>query len=180
MLTSFKKVKIFSIEISWNKICSDWAVKWLSLILKKSEHVSKICSSVSLSSHLMHTGGSSNFSKKGWVTKKQKKRPMHDQDITASSFLFVQRQTGQLFKFGNILWSLFSGNSSHSNCHTSNIYLFVRDKAMSSPKMLPVRASLATESAAECPLMPTWLGTQIKTISFPSLVNSIYNSINLY
>jgi len=41
---------------------------------------------------------------------------------------------------------------------------------------LPSRASLAAESAAEVPLMPTWPGTQMKTISFPSLVISVYNS----
>ena len=33
-----------------------------------------------------------------------------------------------------------------------------------------------TESAAKLPLMPTWPGTQIKTVSFPSLVKSICSS----
>ena len=46
---------------------------------------------------------------------------------------------------------------------------------MSSTEMSPSRASLAAESAAEFPLMPTWPGTQIKTISLPSLVISVYN-----
>ena len=42
--------------------------------------------------------------------------------------------------------------------------------------MSPSRASLAAKSAAELPLMPTWPGTQIKIISFLSVVNSIYSS----
>ena len=36
--------------------------------------------------------------------------------------------------------------------------------------------SWAAESTAELPLMPTWPGTQIKTISLPSLDKFIYNS----
>ena len=64
----------------------------------------------------------------------------------------------------NILFILFSGNSPHSDCHRSNIYLFVRgfrsEKGMSSTEMLSTRASLAAESTAELPLMPTWPGTQ--------------------
>ena len=47
---------------------------------------------------------------------------------------------------------------------------------LSSTEMSPSRASLAAESAAEFPLMPTWLGTQMKTIPLPSLVISVYNS----
>ena len=47
---------------------------------------------------------------------------------------------------------------------------------MSSTEMSPSRASLAAESAAEFPLMPTWPETQMKTISLPSLVISVYNS----
>ena len=43
MFISFKKLKIFSDEISWNNIRSDLAVKWRSLISIKSEQVSKIC-----------------------------------------------------------------------------------------------------------------------------------------
>ena len=38
----FKKLKIFSGEISLNNMCSDLAVKWLSLISIKSEQVSKL------------------------------------------------------------------------------------------------------------------------------------------
>ena len=55
------------------------------------------------------------------------------------------------------------------------IYLFACDfkseNGMSSTEVSPT-----TASAAELPLMPTWPGTQIKTISFPSLVKSIYSS----
>ena len=60
----FKKLKIFSGEISLNNMCSDLAVKWLSPISIKSEQVSKICSMVKRLSHLMHIGGSSPFNKK--------------------------------------------------------------------------------------------------------------------
>ena len=92
----------------------------------------------------------------------------------------VRGQTIHSFNTGNILYNLFSGYSSHSACHSSNIYLFVRDfrseNGMSSTEMLPSRASLAAESAAKFPLMPTWPGTQMKTISLPSLVISVYNS----
>ena len=84
------------------------------------------------------------------------------------------------FNTGNILYNLFSGNSSHSDCHSCNIYLFVHgfrsENGMNSTEMSPSRASLAAESAAEFPLMPTWPGTQKKTISLPSLVISVYNS----
>ena len=75
---------------------------------------------------------------------------------------------------------IFSGNSSHSDCHSSNIYLFVRDfrseNGMSSTEMSPSRASLAAEYAPKIPLMPTWPGTQMKTVSLPSLVISVYYS----
>ena len=63
------KKLVFSGEISWNNIRSDWAVKWLSLISIKSEKVSKICFIVICWSHPMHTGGSSPFNKKEWVIK---------------------------------------------------------------------------------------------------------------
>ena len=64
------------------------------------------------------------------------------------------------FNTGNILCNLFSGSSSHSDCHSSNIYLFACDfkseNGMSSTEMSPTTASLAAESAAEFTLMPTW------------------------
>ena len=106
-------------------------------------------------SHLMHIGGSSPFNKKEWV---RKEWPMCNRAITVSSFLFVWGQNIHSFNTGNILYNLFSGNSSHSDCHSSNIYLFVcgfrSENGMSSTKMSPSRASLAAESAAEFPLMP--------------------------
>ena len=81
--------------------------------------------------------------------------PMCNRAITVSSFLFVREQTIHSFNTGNILYNLFSGNSSHSDCHNSNIYLFVRDfrseNVMNSTEMSPSRASLAAESAAEFP-----------------------------
>ena len=133
---------------------SDLAVKWLSLISIKSEQVSKICSMVKGLSHPMHIN---SFNKKEWVMKEW---PMCNRAITVSSFLFVRGQTIHSFNTGNILYNLFSGNSSHSDCHSSNIYLFVRDfrseNGMSSTEMSPSRASLAAESAAEFPLKPRW------------------------
>ena len=54
ILNFFKKLKIFSGEISLNNMCSDLAVKWLSLISIESEQVRKICSMVKYLSHLMH------------------------------------------------------------------------------------------------------------------------------
>ena len=51
ILISFKKLKIFSGEISLNNMLSDLAVKWLSLISIKSQQVSKICSMVKRLSH---------------------------------------------------------------------------------------------------------------------------------
>ena len=176
-MISFKKLKIFSGKISWNNMRSDLTVKWLSLISIKSEQVSKICSTFKRLSHPIHIGGSSPFNKKEWVIKEW---PMCNRAITVSSFLFLWGQTIHSFSIGNILYNLFSGNLSHSNCHSSNIYLFVRDfrseNGMSSTEMSPSRASLAAESAAEFPLMPTWPGTQMKTISLPSLVISVYKS----
>ena len=169
ILISFKKLKIFSGEISLNNMRSDLAVKWLSLISIKSEQVSKICSMVKRLSHPMHIGGSSAFNKKERV---RKEWPMCNRAFTVSSFLFFRGQDIHSFSTGNILYNLFSGNSSHSDCHSSNIYLFVRgfrsENGMSSTEMSPSRASLAAESAAKFPLMPTWPGTQMKTISLPS------------
>ena len=177
ILISFKKLKIFSGEISWNNMCSDLAVKWLSLIAIKSKQVSKICSMVECLSHPMHTGGSSPCNKKEWVIKEW---PVCNWAITVSSFLFVRGQTKHSFNTGNILYNLFSRNSSHSDCHNSNMCLFVRDfrseNGMNSTETTPSRASLAAESATEFLLMPIWLGTQMKTISLPSLVISGYNS----
>ena len=121
---SYKKLKIFSGEISWNNIRSDLAVKWLSLISIKSEQVRKICSMVKHLSHPIHIGGFSPFNKKEWVINEW---PMCSRAITVSSFLFVRGQTIHSFNTGNILCNLFSGNSSHSDCYSSNIYLFVRD-----------------------------------------------------
>ena len=136
-------------------MCSDLAVKCLSYFNKI--RTSKICSMVKRLSHLMHIGGSSPFNKKEWV---RKEWPMCNRAITVSSFLFVWGQNIHSFNTGNILYNLFSGNSSHSDCHSSNIYLFVHgfrsENGMSSTKMSPSRASLAAESAAEFPLMPTW------------------------
>ena len=119
-LISFKKLKKISGEISWNNMRSDLAVKWLSLISIKSEQVSKICSMVKRLSHPMHIGGSSTFNKKESV---RKEWPMCNQVITVSSFLFVRGQMIHSFNTGNILYNLFSGNSSHSDCHSSNIYM---------------------------------------------------------
>ena len=176
-MISFKKLKIFSGKISWYNMRSDLAVKWLSLISIKSEQVSKICSMVKRLSHPIHIGGSSPFNKKEWVIKEW---PMCNRAITISSILFVRGLTIHSFSIGNILYNLFSGNSSNSDCHSSNIYLFVRDlrseNGMSSTEMSPSRTSLAAESAAEFPLMPTWAGTQMKTISLPSLVIFVYKS----
>ena len=116
----------------------------------------------------MHIGGSSPFNKKEWVIQEC---PRCNWAITVSSFLFVRGQTKHSFN---------SGNSSHSDCHSSNIYLFVHgfrsENGMNSTEMSPSRASLAAESATEFPPMPTWLGTKMKTISLPSLVISVYNS----
>ena len=47
---------------------------------------------------------------------------------------------------------------------------------MSSTEMSPSRASLAAESAAEFPLMPTWPGTEMKTIS-PRLLSFLYITV---
>ena len=125
----------------------------------------------------MHIGGSSPFNKTKWV---RQERLMCNQAITVSSFLFFQGQDIHSFNTGNILYNLFSGNSSHSDCHSCNIYLFVcgfrSENGMSSTEMSPSTASLAAESAAEFPLMPAWPGTQMKTISLPSLVISVCNS----
>ena len=91
----------------------------------------------------MHTGGSSPFNKKEWVIKEWS---MCTRAITVSSFLFLRGQTIHSFSTGNIWCNLFSGNSSHSDCHSSNI-LFVRDfrseNGMSSTEMSPTRESLA-------------------------------------
>ena len=101
----------------------------------------------------MHSGGSSPFNKKQWAIKEW---PMCNRVITVSSFLFVQGQgqTIHSFNTGNILCNFFSGNSSHSDCHSSNIYLFVRDfrseNGMNSTEMSPTRSSLAAESAEVC------------------------------
>ena len=115
-----KSKKIFSDEISWNGKRSDWAVKCLSLISTRPEQVSKICSIVKSSSHLMHIGGSSPFNKKEWVITEW---PMCNWAITVSSFLFVWGQTIHSFKTGNILCNLFPRNSSHSDWHNCNICL---------------------------------------------------------
>ena len=64
ILISFRKLKIFSNDISQNNARGDCAVKWLCLISIKPEQVSKICSIVKRSSHPIHTGGSSSFNKK--------------------------------------------------------------------------------------------------------------------
>ena len=93
-------------------------------------------------SHPMHTGGSSPFNKKEWV---RKEWPMCNRAITVSSFLFFPGQNIHSFNTGNIWYNLFSGNSSHSDCHSSNIYLFVRgfrsENGMSSQKINYIRYS---------------------------------------
>ena len=170
-MISFKKLKIFSVKISWNNSRSDWAVKRLYLISIKSEQVSKICLIVKSSSQPMHTGGSPPFNKEEWIIKEW---PMCSQAITVSSALLVGGQTTHCFNTGNISCNLFPRSSSHSDCHNSNIFLLAHDfkseNGMSSTKVSPTRASLAVMSAAELPLMPPWLGTQTKTIK------SIYSS----
>ena len=130
-LEAFAVSPLWSLDISWGvlydcvkyfhytrRVTSKQAVKWLSLISIKSEQVSKICSMVKRLSHPIHIGGSSPFNKKEWVIKEW---PMYNRAITISSFLFVRGQTIHSFSIGNILYNLFSGNSSHSDCHSSNI-----------------------------------------------------------
>ena len=39
--------------------------------------------------------------------------------------MFVRGQIIHSFNTGNMLYNLFAGNSSHTDCHSSNIYLFV-------------------------------------------------------
>ena len=96
--------------------------------------------------------------------------------ITVSSFLIVQGQITQSFKARNIFCNLLFRNSSHSDGHSCNIYLLACDSksenGMSSTETSP---SWAAESTAKLPVMPTWPGTQIKTISLPSLDKFIYN-----
>ena len=144
------------------KQISDWAVKCLSLVLIKSEDLSKMCSIVTCSSHPMHIGSSSPFNKK-WVMKEWQ---TCNRAIIVSSFLLVWGQTIYSFRLGHTLCSLFFGNSSHSDCQSSNIYLlvhaFMSEKGMSSTEMSPTTASLAAESAAKL-----WPGTQTNTIFFP-------------
>ena len=57
-----------------------------------------------------------------------KKRMANVQSGHHSFFFSVFPRTRYIHSFntGNILYNLFSGNSSHSDCHSSNIYLFVR------------------------------------------------------
>ena len=128
-------------------------------------------------SHPMHIGGSSPFNKKEWVIKECQCAIRPSQSLL---FCLSEDKQNILLTLGMSYIIYFSGKSSHSDCHSSNIYLFVRDfrseNGMSSTEMSPPRASLAAESAAEFPLMPTWPGTQMKTISLPSLVISVYNS----
>ena len=105
---------------------------------------------------------------------------MYNRHIIDSSFLFVRGYTSTILQMWKylvqfILWELVP-----LSCHSTNRYLFIRDftsaKEVSSSEMSPSWASLAVESAAEFPLMPTWPGTQIKTVSLPSLVSSNYAS----
>ena len=60
------------------------------------------------------------------------------------------------------------------------IYIFAHDfkceNGMNSTKMLPTRTSLAAESAAKVPPMPTRPGTQINTVFLPLLVRFIQSS----
>ena len=85
-------VFVFVSFASRDKTQRDWAVKWLSLVLIKSEQVSKMCSIVNPSKHLAHTGGSSLFNKKEWVIKEW---PMCYRDITF--FFSVCPRTNSLY-----------------------------------------------------------------------------------
>ena len=153
---------------------SDLAVKWLSLISIKSEQVSKICSMVKSLSHPMHIGGSSPFNKKEGV---RKEWPMCNRAITVSPFLFVREQDILLI-LG--IFYIFSRNSSHSDCHSSNIYLFVRgfrsENGMCSTAMSPSRASLAAESQCSRISPNANMAGNPDERSLPPLVISVYNS----
>ena len=122
IINFFQKVKNL---FRWNILKQH--VQWFSCKVALSYfnkiRTSKICSMVKRSSHPMHIGGSSPFNRKEWV---RKEWPMCNRAITVSSFLFFRGQNIHSFNTGNILYNLFSGNSSHSDCHSSNIYLFVR------------------------------------------------------
>ena len=65
--------------------------------------------------------------------------------------------------------------SANSCCQSTTIYLFKRglrsENGMNSSVMSPSRASLAAESAAGFPLMPTWPETQTQTNSISSWTN---------
>ena len=135
MRSQKKKKKMFSKNINfvqkvknllrWNtlKQHAQWFSCKVALSYFSKIRTNKICSMVKRLSHPMHTGGFSHFNKKEWVIKKW---PICNRAITVSSFLFVRGQIVHSFNTGNILYNLFSGNSSHSDCNSSNIYLFVR------------------------------------------------------
>ena len=93
---------------------------------------------------------------------------MCNRPITVSSFPFVRGQDIHSFNSGNMLYHLFSGNSSHSDCHSFNIYLFVRgfrsENGMSSTEMSPSRASLSPFLTGRMFVRPNILRTHRRTM----------------
>ena len=154
--------------MSWNKTCRDWAVKYLSLISIRLEQKVKYVPWL-VAPHMQYTLVAPLPSTK-W---NEHIRVTNVQSRYHSLFSSVSPRTSNI---GNTLCNLFSGNLSHSDCQSSNTYLFTHDFKSWKRRWVEGIASLAAESAVKFPLMTTWMWTQIKTVSFPPLVNSIGSS----
>ena len=99
---------------------------------------------------------------------------IHNRAVIVSSFFVCPRTNSALFLKSEISDVIYFPGTHPTQTATVVIYIclhLILSLRMSSTEMSPTRAFLAAESAAELPLMPTWPGTQINTIFFPSLVS---------
>ena len=117
------------------------------------------------------------FRSKEWVISEW---PIRSRDRTDSSLRLKRQDARNSFIFGlsgsvclRISFPTHFARAQWRNC--SNV-VFKSEKGVCSSETSPSRASLTAESVAELPLMPTWPGTQTKTISFPSRIKSEYSS----
>ena len=111
---------------------------------------------------------------------------MCNRAITVSSFLFVQGQTTHSFKTWNIIYNLFP--------ETVTILIYIYLHVILSLRMGWAQLKLLNSTAKDalvgdtsvankgifscwvCSRISPWPETQIKTVSSPSLVKSIYSS----
>ena len=157
---------MLSTGTSWKSCLKSRTWKYLFLSCKKSMQSVSMCFTVMCRLQTIQNGCSSRFNIYEWVNLVCR---MRSRVITTSSLLTF-RIAEELFPTtGFIPWSLLKVAVSHDFCHSDKMYLLIRVlkllKGISNVDMFNWSESFAFLSAISLLIMPTWLGSQQRSIS---------------